>query len=101
MCKNKNNLKTINRNVNYVFNLKELKKCKIIFICSPANTHFKYIKMFTDSKRYIFCEKPSVTTNYAIKLQNYKRNNIYFNFNYVKSKHLIFIKNKRIKEMVN
>lgn len=100
-CKNKNNLKTINKNVNYVFNLKELKKCKIIFICSPANTHFKYIKMFTDSKRYIFCEKPSVTTNYAIKkLQSYKKNNIYFNFNYVKSRAFDFIK-KEIKDKRN
>ena len=53
-CKNKNNLRTIKNKVNYVFNLKELKKCNIIFICSPANTHYKYIKMFSVQVFYFF-----------------------------------------------
>ena len=63
-------------------NFKLVKKCKIIFICSPDVTHFEYIKKL-HYKRFIFCEKIPVT---KIKELNYlKKNNlkkIYFNYNF-------------------
>ena len=40
-------------------NFDQLKKCNVIFIISPNNTHFFYIKRLYRA-RYIFCEKPPV-----------------------------------------
>jgi predicted dehydrogenase len=60
---------------------KILKKKKIIFICSPNNTHFYYIKKLYKN-RYIFCEKPPVTIEKELDLLKkipYKK--IFFNFN--------------------
>ena len=60
----------------------KLKKCKIIFIISPNNTHFSYIKKLY-YKRYIFCEKPPVSSPSELKkLEKIKSNNIYFNYNF-------------------
>ncbi len=60
----------------------ELEKCKIIFIASPNKTHFNYIKKLYKN-RYIFCEKPAVTTrkqiNFLKQITNYK---LYINFNF-------------------
>ena len=69
---------------NFTTSLKDIEKCNIIFICSPHNTHFFYIKKFLLKKNtYIFCEKPPVNNlrdlNYLKKL---KPKNLYFNFNY-------------------
>jgi predicted dehydrogenase len=60
----------------------KLKKCKIIFIISPNNTHFSYIKKL-HKKRYIFCEKPPVSSISELKkLEKIKSNKIYFNYNF-------------------
>ena len=42
-------------------NFEKVKKCKIIFICSPNNTHFDYIKKLFKG-RYIFCENIKLDT---------------------------------------
>ena len=64
----------------------KLKKCKYIFILSPNNSHFYYVKTL-HKNRYIFCEKPPINTkkDFAkIKKINHKK--IFFNFNFRFSK---------------
>lgn len=59
-----------------------LKKCKIIFILSPNNTHYRYIKSLYKG-RYIFCEKPPVNKKKDLsELKKLKSKKIYFNFNF-------------------
>ena len=63
-------------------NFDKIKKCKIIFIISPNKTHFSYIKKLYH-KRYIFCEKPPVSSISELKkLKKIKSNKIYFNYNF-------------------
>jgi predicted dehydrogenase len=68
------------------FNFKDfenLKKCQVIFILSPNNTHYNYIRKLYNGKRYIFCEKPPTTNRRELSLLKSKKyNKIYFNFNY-------------------
>ena len=60
----------------------KLKKCNVIFIISPNDTHFEYIKKLYKN-RYIFCEKPPVgTKKELIKLKKIRSKKIYFNFNF-------------------
>ena len=76
------------RNKNYYDKEKfeELKKCNVIFILSPNDTHLKYIKLLKDN-RFIFCEKPPVNKlNDLKKLKKIKSNKIYFNYNFRFSK---------------
>jgi predicted dehydrogenase len=62
-------------------NFEILKKKKIIFICSPNNTHFFYIQKLYKN-RYIFCEKPPVVTkNELNKLKKISYKKIFFDFN--------------------
>jgi predicted dehydrogenase len=62
-------------------NFEILKKKKIIFICSPNSTHFDYVKKLY-KKRYIFCEKPPVTSKKDLKkLKKFSFKKIFFNFN--------------------
>ncbi len=70
------------KNSIYSNDLKELKKTDIAFICSPNNTHLKYINIL-DDKTYIFCEKPPVNTKSQLKKLSklLKKKKIYFNFN--------------------
>ena len=65
---------------NYIVdNIKLLNNCDALFICSPNDTHHKYISMF--SKKYIFCEKPLVNNNRElIKIKNNKK--LFVNYNY-------------------
>jgi hypothetical protein len=64
-------------------NFDTLKRCNVIFILSPNNTHYNYIKKIYNGKRYIFCEKPPTTKKIELNLlQKKKYNKIYFNFNY-------------------
>jgi predicted dehydrogenase len=65
----------------------KLKKCNVIFILSPNNTHFKYIKLLNNNNRYIFCEKPPVNSRDDLKkLEKIKNRRIYFNYNFRFSK---------------
>ena len=60
----------------------KLKKCKAIFIVSPNNTHYQYIRKLRHG-RYIFCEKPPVTNLKDLnKLKKINNGKIYFNFNF-------------------
>lgn len=78
--------------------IKDLKKCKIIFICSPNSTHYKYLEYFKDSANYIFCEKPPFNEiNEYKKLKKFSsicKKKIYFNFNYLFSEQYKILKRK-------
>ncbi len=60
----------------------KLKSCDTIFIISPDNTHFDYLKKL-HKNRYIFCEKPPVVNKDQFKkLKKIKSSKIYFNYNF-------------------
>ena len=59
-----------------------LKRCNVIFIISPNNTHFEYLKKLHKG-RYIFCEKPPVNNKQELSsLKKLKLKKIYFNYNF-------------------
>ena len=103
-CRKKTELVNKQKNIIYTNNINLLNDCKIIFISSPSNTHYKYIKQFTGGERYIFCEKPAAVTlkeiNYLQKIKKVEKEKIYFNFNYIKSNVYEIIK-KEIKNKKN
>jgi len=71
----------------------KLKNCDIIFIVSPNNSHLYYLEEL-NKNRYIFCEKPPVTSlNELKKLKKLNHKKIYFNFNYRFSKISELLKN--------
>ncbi len=73
----------------------QLKICNVIFIISPNNTHYMYIKKLYKG-RYIFCEKPPVNTKKEIiKLKRIKSKKIYFNYNFRFNKITELIKNRK------
>ena len=60
----------------------DLKKCKVIFIISPNNTHYAYLKKLYKG-RYIFCEKPPVNNKKdLLELKKIESKKIYFNYNF-------------------
>ena len=60
----------------------QLKKCNVIFIISPNNTHYFYLKKLYKT-RYIFCEKPPVNNKKELsELKKLKSKKIYFNYNF-------------------
>ena len=66
--------------------LSNLFSCDVVIVASPNSTHLEYIQEFIEnSKCYIFCEKPPVTTLDGIKyLENLDlgdKKRIFFNFN--------------------
>ncbi len=72
----------------------QLKKCNVIFIISPNNTHYFYIRKLYKG-RFIFCEKPPVNNkNQLIKLKKIKSNKIYYNYNFRFTKITELIKNR-------
>ena len=86
------------KSIKYTYDINDLNKVDAVFICSPSNTHFKYIKHFLSQKIYIFCEKPGIVNKYQINFisrldQSYK-NKIYINYNYIHSNFFSFIKNE-------
>ena len=91
--------KNINTNNNHILtnNFNHIKECNTVFICSPNNTHFKYIKEL-HINRYLFCEKPPVEKINDLKLlSKLKKSKIYFNFNYRFSKiNETFVKAKKL-----
>ena len=48
----KNFLYSKNKKIIFTYSLKELDIYECIFITSPTNTHFKYLKNFEKSKEY-------------------------------------------------
>ena len=72
----------------------QLKKCNVIFIISPNNTHYFYIKKLYKT-RYIFCEKPPVNNQKELsELTRLKSKKIYFNYNFRFIKIAEIIKNR-------
>ena len=68
-------------NINHTYNLDDLFKCDLIFICSPNRTHFKYLKKFLN-KKYIFCEKPPVSKLSEINfLKKKDLGKVFYNYN--------------------
>lgn len=68
-------------------NIIDLFECDAIFILSPNQTHFEYIKKFAcNFDGYIFCEKiPVISIKELEWLKNIpkeKKSKIFFNFNY-------------------
>ena len=60
----------------------KLKKCKIIFIITPNQSHYSYVKKLYQN-RYIFCEKPPVSSKMQLKeLKKIQTGKIYFNYNF-------------------
>ena len=81
--------------------LNELNKCKALFIISPNDTHFYYLKKFFP-KKYIFCEKPPVTNLKDLKkISKMNNGKVYFNFNLRFSKIAKILQNKDIYKMGN
>lgn len=71
---------------NIINDINKIHECNTIFICSPNNTHYEFIKRF-HKNHYIFCEKPPV--NKISQLNNLSKINmkkVYFNYNYRFSK---------------
>ena len=90
---------------NYIDSKKfnKLKKCKVIFIISPNNSHYAYIKELNKG-RYIFCEKPPVNSKKdLLGLKKIKSKKIYFNYNFrfMKIAEIIIKRDKyRLKNLV-
>ena len=72
-----------------------LKKCNVIFLISPNNTHYNYLKELYRG-RYIFCEKPPVNNKKDLKkLKKINSKKIYFNYNFRFTKISKLIMNKK------
>tara|TARA_B110000858_G_C17707613_1_gene429000 strand:+ start:11 stop:934 length:924 start_codon:yes stop_codon:yes gene_type:complete len=85
--------KPATKNSNKIGNFSEINHCDGVFIMSPNNTHFNYLRKL--NRNYVFCEKPPVTKNDHLKIlrnMNYKK--IYFNFNFRFSKLNDVLENK-------
>jgi len=67
-------------------NIDDLNICDAIMILSPNNTHFEYLKFFSNKfSGYIFCEKPPVASlEQLIMLEELSLDPgyVFFNFNY-------------------
>tara|TARA_Y100000588_G_C14276218_1_gene934439 strand:- start:4499 stop:5437 length:939 start_codon:yes stop_codon:yes gene_type:complete len=70
------------KNLNKFTNdFKKIQNCEIIFICSTNSTHFLYLKKLI-GKKYIFCEKPPVSSyDQLLKLKKIINNKVFFNYN--------------------
>ena len=62
----------------------QLKKCDVVFILSPNNTHFHYLELFSkDYSGYIYCEKPPVSSLEELeklRLLSLDPTKVFFNF---------------------
>lgn len=75
------------RDVNITNDFNDICACDFVFITSPNETHFFYLKkLIKRSSAYIFCEKPPcVSVNdlyYLSRLNSEVKRKIFFNFNY-------------------
>jgi len=75
--KNVNRVKKLSKiyKINFTKNLEDIKKSSVaVIIATPTNTHFEYIKYFSDLK--IFVEKPMVTNvKQALKVKKILKKN--------------------------
>ena len=68
-----NNIEHLNKTVVKTDDLKEAFSCSCIFICSPSNTHVRYLQDLLSLQQAtacmppIYCEKPIATTADEIK----------------------------------
>ncbi|ANS05285.1 hypothetical protein [uncultured Mediterranean phage] len=62
--------------------LDSLNDSDIFFISSPNDTHYYWIKLLQKYNKYIFCEKPPVTTLDDLKEITSYNEKLYFNFNH-------------------
>ncbi len=81
-----------------VHTLEELFDCDAVFITSPNDTHFGYLKILIEKySGYVFCEKPPVTNRDDLKyledVSEKDKKRIYFNFNYRFSPYFESLKN--------
>lgn len=81
-----------------VYSLDELKDCDAVFISSPNDSHFCYLKYLAENySGYVFCEKPPVTESkdleYLESVSNDVKKRFYFNFNYRFSPYFESLKN--------
>ena len=93
---NKQNLNLKSKKIEYVYSINDLFDTCSIFISSPTKTHKKYIKLFLNTKIYIFCEKPGgngiIDLNFLRKIKTNRKGEIYFNYNFLFTKQIEFIK---------
>jgi len=68
-----------NHNI-HVFDI--IKDYDIFFISSPNTTHSYWIHKLTNLDKYVFCEKPPVTTLQDLQKITLYNPKLYFNFNY-------------------
>jgi len=84
--------------------LKDIVEYDVFFISSPNNTHIKWIQELNKLDKYIFCEKPPVTTLEDLEKIIPYNPKLYFNFNYRFTKLATivkkFIENKKIGEPI-
>jgi predicted dehydrogenase len=74
------NFDTLNSKI--IINKIDAKKYKFVFILSPNQTHYEYLKYF-EKKTYLFCEKPPVNNLQELKkIKKFSHNRIYFNYNF-------------------
>tara|TARA_B100000787_G_scaffold163914_2_gene146072 strand:- start:5492 stop:6463 length:972 start_codon:yes stop_codon:yes gene_type:complete len=97
------------KKITLTYNLQDLDLGHCVFITSPTNTHFKYLKIFDKSKKYIFCEKPAASSYQEYKyLKNYsskKKSMTYINYNLLFNEIFLNLKkiisNKKFGKLVN
>lgn len=81
-----------------VYLLNDLSDCDAIFVSSPNDSHFAYLKdLIENYSGYVFCEKPPVTEcsdmAYLDRVSDDVKKRFYFNFNYRFSPYLESLKN--------
>ena len=81
---------------------KKIKKCNIICICSPTNTHLKYIQLLNNLRSKIIIEKPLVSIDdlQNININNFLKKNILERKKFLCSYPLSFYA-KTIKKIIN
>ena len=101
-------LKKENKNtrITYTNKLSDLKnECYSIFISSPSNTHFRYLKYFIKADKYIFCEKPGCINKSQLKsissLSHSAKSKIYFNYNLLHSKLYKYVKKNSKNDLIS
>ena len=93
----------VDNNITYTGNLNLCYEATAVFIACPAKHHYYFLKIFLKRNKYIFCEKPPLSSKLQINsIFNYKKKfkKLYFNFNYEFTEFFSAIK-KEIKNKKN